>query len=81
MPLLVFCLVSLAALAAAPASAGPEGQITLARPESTAARWFDPAEAVGIITPFCVSTATRDRLTHHLRPSAGARSVDGEPKA
>jgi hypothetical protein len=51
MHLLLFFLVSLAVLAAAPASAGPEGQMTLAPAVSIAARWFDPAEAEGIICP------------------------------
>ncbi len=68
MHLLVFFLVSLAVLAAAPASAGPEGQMTLATTVSFAARWFDPAEAEGIITPFIYYYALHDAL---VKPMPG----------
>ena len=68
MHLLVFFLVSLAVLAAAPASAGPEGQMTLAPAVSFAARWFDPAEAEGIITPFIYYYALHDAL---VKPMPG----------
>src|SRR5213593_414889 len=65
---LVLFLVSLAVLAAAPASAGPEGQMTLAPAVSFAARWFDPAEAEGIITPFIYYYALHDAL---VKPMPG----------
>src|SRR5262245_10188174 len=67
---LAFFLVSVVVLAAGPANAGPEGQITLARPESLAPRWFDPAEAEGIITPFFYSYALHDAL---VKPMPGNR--------
>ena len=67
-------LVVLAALLAAStfpgpsAAASPEGQITIARTESTAARWFDPAETEGIITPFFYFYAMHDAL---VKPMPG----------
>jgi len=67
---------------ALPASAGPEGradapvgQMTIARTESTAARWFDPAEAEGIITPFFYYYALHDAL---VIPS-GWQRTPGQP--
>src|SRR5713101_736671 len=68
MHFLVFFIMSLAVLAAAPASAGPEGQMTLATTVSFAARWFDPAEAEGIITPFIYYYALHDAL---VKPMPG----------
>ena len=58
------------ARAEAPAgrSEAPVGQITIARTESTAARWFDPAEAEGIITPFFYYYALHDAL---VKPMPG----------
>jgi hypothetical protein len=44
----VLLVVAWTGFLAVPASAGPEGQMTIARTESTAARWFDPAEAGGM---------------------------------
>src|SRR5881296_2236338 len=52
MRLFISLLVLLTMFAAAPAGAGPEGQMTLVFNVSTAARWFDPAESEGLITPF-----------------------------
>jgi hypothetical protein len=45
----VLLVVAWTGLASSPARAAAEGQITIARTESTAARWFNPAEAEGII--------------------------------
>ena len=58
----VLLVVAWTGFLAVPASAGPEGQMTIARTESTAARWFDPAEAEGIITPFFYYYALHDAL-------------------
>src|SRR5262245_5623194 len=68
MHFLVFFLVSLAILSAAPASAGPEAEMTMAPTVSLAARWFDPAEAEGIITPFIFYYALHDAL---VKPMPG----------
>ena len=48
--------------------------MTIARTESTAARWFDPAEAEGIITPFFYYYALHDAL---VKPMPG--SLRGTP--
>jgi len=53
---------------AAPVSAAPEGQITIARTESTAARWFDPAEMDGAVTFFFYAYALHDAL---VKPMPG----------
>jgi peptide/nickel transport system substrate-binding protein len=47
---------------ASPAGASPEGQMVLAQTISIAPRWFDPAEAEGIITPFIFYYALHDAL-------------------
>ena len=52
----------------APVSAAPEGQITIARTESTAARWFDPAEMDGAVTLFFYAYALHDAL---VKPMPG----------
>src|SRR5499433_4291298 len=65
---LVLFLVSVALAAADSAGAAPEGQMTLAASESLAARWFDPAEAEGIITPFIFYYALHDAL---VKPMPG----------
>jgi peptide/nickel transport system substrate-binding protein len=72
MQLLVFVLVLLAVFGAAPASAGPEGEMTMATTVSLAARWFDPAEAEGIITPFIYYYVLHDALV---------KPMPGNPKA
>ena len=64
----VLLVVAWTGFLAVPASAGPEGQMTIARTESTAARWFDPAEAEGIITPFFYYYALHDAL---VKPMPG----------
>jgi peptide/nickel transport system substrate-binding protein len=62
-------IASIGPLGAMPASgAGPEGQMTLAVTISLAARWFDPAEAEGIITPFIFYYALHDAL---VKPMPG----------
>src|SRR5262245_9073181 len=46
----------------APAAAAPEGQMTWGVHISLAPTWFDPAETLGIITPFMVMYAMHDAL-------------------
>src|SRR6266852_177921 len=55
-------------LSVSSASAGPEGQMILAFAISFAPRWFDPAEAEGIITPFIYYYALHDAL---VKPMPG----------
>ena len=58
---------ALTALGAAPAAlAAPEGQMILAQTISIAPRWFDPADAEGIITPFIFYYALHDALVKPL---------------
>jgi peptide/nickel transport system substrate-binding protein len=47
---------------APPAGASPEGQMVLVQTISIAPRWFDPADAEGIITPFIFYYALHDAL-------------------
>src|SRR5881628_1939149 len=70
-------LVALVALVGAwarpPASsfaAGPEGTLTIARTESTAARWFDPSEMDGGLTGFFYFYALHDALVKPLPGNA-----------
>ena len=52
------------------AVAAPEGQLTTAVHVSMAPTWFDPAETVGIITPFMFLYAMHDAL---VKSDAGQR--------
>src|SRR5205814_881873 len=61
-------------LAAAPAVAAPEGELTWAVHISLAPTWFDPAETPSVITPFMMLYALHDALVkpmpgHPLAPS------------
>src|SRR5438445_11462596 len=72
-PLRLATRVLLAVLAvAAPAIAAPEGQMTWGVHISLAPTWFDPAETLGIITPFMVMYAMHDAL---------AKAMPGNPTA
>jgi peptide/nickel transport system substrate-binding protein len=65
----------LVAWAGPPASAfaaGPEGTLTIARTESTAARWFDPADMDGGLTGFFYLYALHDALVKPLPGNAFA---------
>ena len=62
----------LSLLAASPALAAPEGQVTWAVHVSLAPAWFDPAETAGIITPFMFLYALHDALV---------KSMPGQPQA
>src|SRR2546421_261562 len=57
-----------ASLAAGPAGAAPEGQITWGVHISLAPTWFDPAETPGIITPYMLMYALHDAL---VKPMPG----------
>jgi peptide/nickel transport system substrate-binding protein len=50
----VAVLVLLISVAATPAAAAPDGQVTWGVHISLAPTWFDPAETPGIVTPFMV---------------------------
>jgi len=58
----------LSVLAPASAVAAPEGQMTWAVHVSLAPTWFDPAETVGIVTPFMFLYALHDAL---VKPMPG----------
>ena len=47
---------------AAPAAAAPEEQVTTAVHVTLAPTWFDPAEVLGVITPFLTLYALHDAL-------------------
>src|SRR6266852_8603551 len=66
MRLLISLLILLTFLAAVPASAGSEGQMTLVLNISTAARWFDPSESEALITPFLFYFMIHDALVKPL---------------
>ena len=67
-------LIALVVAWAGPATlsfaAGPEGTLTIARTESTAARWFDPAEMDGGLTGFFYFYALHDALVKPLSGNA-----------
>ena len=67
----LIAVVALLAVAA-PACAAPEGQMTWGVHISLAPTWFDPAETLGIITPFMVMYAIHDAL---------AKAMPGNPVA
>jgi peptide/nickel transport system substrate-binding protein len=76
MRLVVSLLIALALLvAAAPAAAGPEGQMIWGVHISLAPTWFDPAETSGIITPFVVLYALHDAMVKPLPGNAMAPSL------
>ena len=57
------------------AVAAPEGQLTTAVHVSMAPTWFDPAETVGIITPFMFLYAMHDALVKSMPGNAMAPSL------
>ena len=65
----------LSLLAATPAAAAPEGQLTWAVHVSLAPAWFDPAETAGIITPFMFLYALHDALVKSMPGQAMAPSL------
>src|SRR5919197_5807608 len=64
------CIVFVMLAVAAPATAAPQGQLTWGVHISLAPTWFDPAETLGIITPFMVMYAIHDAL---------AKAMPGNP--
>src|SRR5258706_5605982 len=64
-----------ALLAAAPALAAPEGQLTLATHFTLAPTFFDPAETPGLITPFMLLYALHDALVKPMPGKAMAPSM------
>jgi peptide/nickel transport system substrate-binding protein len=68
----VMCALLALLIVAAPAAAAPEGQMTWGVHISLAPTWFDPAETLGIITPFMVLYAMHDAL---------AKAMPGNPTA
>ncbi|PYN73648.1 MAG: hypothetical protein DMD97_20060, partial [Candidatus Rokuibacteriota bacterium] len=67
---LVALVVACAGPSALSFAAGPEGTLTIARTESTAARWFDPAEMDGGLTGFFYFYALHDALVKPLPGNA-----------
>ena len=73
--LLVCLLGSLTALVAAvPADAGPEGQMTWAVHTTLVPTWFDPAETIQG-TPFMILSATHDALVKPMPGKSMAPSL------
>src|SRR5262252_2098800 len=61
----MLCLAALGALAAGTKpvkAATPDGHITMGSHVSLAPIWFDPAETLGIITPFMLMYAMHDAM-------------------
>src|SRR5437879_12544833 len=75
MGLLISLLPLLTFLVPVPAGAGPEGQMTLVFNVSTAARWFDPSESEGLITPFIFYFMIHDALVTPLPGNPMAPSL------
>jgi len=73
--LLLAVLLALVVLTPAPAPAAPEGQLTWAFHVSMAPTWFDPAETIGIITPFKFLYALHDALVKPMPGNAMAPSL------
>ena len=73
--LLLAAALLLTMVAASPASAAPEGQLTWAFHVSLAPAWFDPAETTGIITPFKFLYAIHDALVKSMPGNALAPSL------
>ncbi len=66
--ILVVVLLLGAGLTPAAAQAKPEGEMRWALYVTLAPAWFDPAEVVGVLTPFWVLTAMHDAL---VKPMPG----------
>src|SRR5499427_3713484 len=68
MRILFSLLVLLSVLASAPASAGPEGQMTWGLHFSPTPGWFDPSELAGTVASYNTLYALHDAM---IRPSPG----------
>src|SRR5262245_58160656 len=71
----ITCALLALLVVAAPAAAAPEGQMTWGVHISRAPTWFDPAETLGIITPFMVLYAMHDALAKAMPGNATAPSL------
>jgi peptide/nickel transport system substrate-binding protein len=67
----MWCLAALGVLAAGtkPAKAAPDSHITIGSHVSLAPIWFDPAETLGIITPFMLMYAMHDAMAKPMPDS------------
>jgi len=65
----------ISAVAAVPAAAAPDGQVTWGVHISLAPTWFDPAETPGIVTPFMVLYGLHDAMLKALPGSPLAPSL------
>ncbi len=77
----VLALTALGLVAGGPGvamAAAPEGQLTWAIHVSLAPTWFDPAETLGIITPFMVLYALHDAM---VKPMPGKLYSPGLAKS
>jgi len=72
---LVVALVVALTPPAAPIARAADGQITIAVHISLAPTWFDPAETVGVITPFLMLYALHDALVKPMPDNAWAPSL------
>src|SRR2546425_6592154 len=72
------CALLVLLAVAAPAAAAPEGQLTWGVHISLAPTWFDPAETLGIITPFMVMYAIHDALAKAMPGNPAAPSLRSE---
>src|SRR5215813_11127285 len=70
----ITCALLALLVVAAPAAAAPEGQMTWAVHVSLAPTWFDPAETLGIATPFMVLYALHDAM---VKPMPGNPAAPG----
>src|SRR6266478_5837084 len=73
--LLLVLTVMVLSPVATPATAAPEGQLTIAVHVSLAPTWFDPAETPGVITPFLTLYALHDALVKPMPGNAWAPSL------
>src|SRR5213594_5171035 len=71
----MFALALLFFAWAGPLHAAPEGTMTWGVHVTLAARWLDPGEAEGVITPFMVLYALHDALVKPLPGSLSAPSL------
>src|SRR5437762_5250452 len=71
----VMCALLALLVVAAPAAAAPEGQMTWGVHISLAPTWFDPAETLGIITPFMVMYAIHNALAKAMPGNTTAPSL------
>ena len=75
--LVLILVVVVLVLAIAPAAglAAPEGQIVWGVHVSLAPIWFDPADTIGMITPFMVLYALHDAMVKPMPGQAIAPSL------